>query len=124
MKARVRIFDSNAASSSSAVRTPTVGVPSRFVFSMAIDPLFGSIARLRHPGFSGMSSPPEKRFNCIGNSYFRNRVITVSPHSRMKRSLSGKCTLIQKCVAPASAAASIFLMQSSTVPAIAKRSAR
>lgn len=48
--------------------------------------------------------------------YLLNLPITVSPNSRMKRSLSGKCTLIQKCVAPASAAVSILRMQSSTVP--------
>lgn len=57
-------------------------------------------------------------------NYLPNLPITVSPHSRMNRSLSAKCTLIQKCVAPASAAVSILRMQSSTVPAIANRSAR
>ena len=53
----------------------------------------------------------------------RKAAITAFQSLR-NRSLSSKWMLIQNCRAPASAAAPIFATHSSTVPAIAKRSAR
>lgn len=56
--------------------------------------------KLPDTGFSEMSRNRKKRFNCFGESYFRNFAITVPPHPRMAFSLWEKWTLIHKRTSP------------------------